>query len=77
MSNTINIKTLSTFEDAIMRATALGINMANSLATSVAIRELQAEEAHASDTLGAPGYYEAARLGLMWHDIASLPVGEA
>ena len=77
MRNITNVKTISSFEDAIVRASSLGINMANSLATTVAIRELQAEEAHYSDTVGAPGYYEAARLGLMWHDLASVPVGEA
>ena len=67
-----SIKTISAFEDAIVRAATLGANMANSLATTVAIRELQAEEAHYADTVGAPGYYEAARLGLLWHDIASV-----
>jgi len=30
-----------------------------------------------TDTLGAPGYYDAARLGLLWHDLASDAVGEA
>jgi hypothetical protein len=77
MSNISNVKTISSFEDAIVRAATLGANMANSLATSIAIRELQAEEAHYTDTVGAPGYYEAARLGLMWHDLASVTVGEA
>lgn len=75
--NLDNIKPISVFEEHILRAAKLGVGMANSLATDVAIRALQAEEAELTDSLGAPGYYDAARLGLVWHDLASVTVGDA
>lgn len=75
--NLNDIKPISVFEEHIIRAAKLGIGMANSLATDVAIRALQAEEAEYTDSLGAPSYYDAARFGLVWHELASVTVGEA
>ena len=75
--NLNDIKPILVFEEHILRAAKLGVGMANSLAMDIAIKALQAEENQATDTLGAPGYYEAARLGLLWHDLASDTVGEA
>lgn len=72
-----NIKPISVFEEHVLRAVNLGAGMANSLAMDIAIKALQAEESQMTDTLGAPGYYEAARFGLLWHDLASDTVGEA
>jgi hypothetical protein len=43
----------------------------------IAIKALQAEENQMTDTLGAPGYYDTARIGLLWHDLASDTTGEA
>ena len=72
-----NFKPISVFEEHILRARTLGAGMANSLAMDIAIKALQAEENQMTDTLGAPGYYDAARFGLLWHDLASDTVGEA
>jgi len=43
----------------------------------IAIKALQAEESQMTDTLGAPSYYDAARYGLLWHELASDSAGEA
>jgi len=75
--NMDRIKPISVFEEHIIRAAKLGAGMANSLATDMAIRALQAEEAELTDSLGAPGYYDVARLGMVWHDLASVTVGDA
>jgi len=72
-----DIKPISVFEEHILRAAQLGVGMANRLAMDIAIKALQAEERQMTDTLGAPGYYDAARFGLLWHDLASDSVGEA
>jgi len=75
--NLNDIKPISVFEEHIIRAAKLGVGMANSLATDIAIKALQAEESQMTDTLGAPSYYDAARYGLLWHELASDVVGEA
>jgi len=75
--NLNDIKPISVFEEHIIRAAKLGVGMANSLATDMAIRTLQAEEAELTDSLGAPGYYDTARIGLVWHDLASVTIGDA
>lgn len=72
-----NFKPISVFEEHVIRAASLGAGMANSLAMDIAIKALQAEENQMTDTLGAPGYYDTARYGLLWHDLASDTVGEA
>lgn len=75
--NLNDIKPISVFEEQILRAAKLGAGMANSLAMDIAIKALQAEEGQMTDTLGAPSYYDAARFGLLWHDLASDTIGEA
>jgi hypothetical protein len=55
----------------------LGVGMANSMAIDIAIKTLHAEENQMSDTLGVPSYYDVARYGLLWHDLASDAVGDA
>jgi hypothetical protein len=75
--NLNDIKPISVFEEHILRAARLGAGMANSLAMDIAIKALQAEESQVSDTIGAPSYYDTARFGLLWHELASDTVGES
>jgi hypothetical protein len=75
--NLNNVKPISVFEEHVLRAAKVAVGMANSLAMDIAIKALQAEENQMTDTLGAPGYYDAARLGLLWNDLASDTIGDA
>lgn len=75
--NLNSIKPISIFEEHILRAMSTGVGMANSMAIDIAIKTLHAEENQMSDTLGVPSYYDVARYGLLWHDLASDAVGDA
>lgn len=66
------------FEQASRNVTALYGNMIAAYTVNTQIHLLlQEEEAFAKQSGGAPGYYEAASIGLRWAEITATTVAEA
>jgi hypothetical protein len=70
--------TLTPFERAAHNNATLYSNMISAYAVNTQIHMLlQEEESFAKQSGGAPGYYEAASLGLRWSEITSMTKAEA
>ena len=66
------------FEQANRNMAVLYGNMIAAYSINTQIHQLlQEEEAFAKQSGGAPGYYEAASIGLRWAEITALTVAEA
>ena len=66
------------FESATRNLTTLYGNMIAAYSVNAAIHQLmQEEEAFSKQSGGAPGYYEAASIGLRWAELAGVTVVEA